>query len=275
MRINTNIASIQAQTSLSKVTRDTDESYAKLSSGKRINKAADDAAGLAISEKINAEVRSSRQANRNANDGVSLVQVAEGGLSEASSILTRMRELAIQAANDTLGEGERYNLSLENEALKSELDRISRSTSFNGRKLLDGSGSQLDFQVGTGGHSFDDQVSYRPDAVNARLDNLGVASVTVTTKESAQSSLSQIDSAINKISSQRSILGSIQNRLVSSSNNLMIYTQNMDASNSRIRDLDYADETAKQARNTIVGQAGTAVLAQANLSGQSAIKLVE
>jgi flagellin len=275
MRINTNIASIQAQTSLSKVTRDTDESYAKLSSGKRINKAADDAAGLAISEKINAEVRSSRQANRNANDGVSLVQVAEGGLSEASSILTRMRELAIQAANDTLGEGERYNLSLENEALKSELDRISRSTSFNGRKLLDGSGSQLDFQVGTGGHSFDDQVSYRPDSVNARLDNLGVASVTVTTKESAQSSLSQIDSAINKISSQRSILGSIQNRLVSSSNNLMIYTQNMDASNSRIRDLDYADETAKQARNTIVGQAGTAVLAQANLSGQSAIKLVE
>lgn len=273
-RINTNISAIQAQTPLSKVSREIEESTAKLSSGERITRAADDAAGLAISEKLKAEIRSSKQANRNANDGISLIQTAEGGLNESSSILTRMRELAIQAASDTLTDADRSKSSLEYQALKSELDRISKTTEFNGTKLLNGSGPTLDFQVGVGSNNFEDQISYKTSQMNSGLEALGVGSSIISSKSGAQQSLSQIDSAINKISGQRSILGSLQNRLSSSSNNLYVYTENMSASNSRIRDVDFAEETAKQARNTIISSAGTAVLAQANTSGQGALKLL-
>lgn len=274
LRINTNISAIQAQTPLSKVSREIEESTAKLSSGERITRAADDAAGLAISEKLKAEIRSSKQANRNANDGISLIQTAEGGLNESSSILTRMRELAIQAASDTLTDADRSKSSLEYQALKSELDRISKTTEFNGTKLLNGSGPTLDFQVGVGSNNFEDQISYKTSQMNSGLEALGVGSSIISSKSGAQQSLSQIDSAINKISGQRSILGSLQNRLSSSSNNLYVYTENMSASNSRIRDVDFAEETAKQARNTIISSAGTAVLAQANTSGQGALKLL-
>ena len=273
-RINTNISSLMAQTPLNKVSREMEESYAKLSSGQRITKAADDAAGLAISEKLKAEIRSSHQANRNANDGISLVQTAEGGLNETSSILTRMRELAIQAASDTLGDSDRSKTSMEYQQLKSELDRISQTTEFNGRKLLNGQGPKLDFQVGVGSNNTEDQISYNTSGLNSGVDSLGVSSAVITSKWSAQESLSKIDSALNKVSGQRSVLGSLQNRLTSSSNNLMVYSENMSATNSRIRDVDFADETAKQAKNSIVSSAGTAVLAQANMSGQAALKLL-
>lgn len=274
-RINTNMSSLSAQTPLKKVARESEESFAKLSSGERITKAADDAAGLAISEKIKAEIRSSKQANRNANDGISMVQTAEGGLSETSSILTRMRELAVQSATDTLGEPERAKLSIEYTGMKEELERISQGTEYNGRKLLNGEGSKLSFQVGVGSNTDDDHIGYNSSDVNSGLDALGITSSAIGSKFLAQDSLKQIDRAVDKISGHRSLLGSIQNRLSTSSNNLQVYSENMSAANSRIRDTDYAEESAKAARNSILGQAGTAVLAQANVSGKGATKLLE
>jgi len=274
LRINTNVSSIHAQGQTRKSSRETEESFGKMSSGLRINKAADDAAGLAISEKFKAEVRSARQANRNANDGLSLIQVAEGGLNESSGILTRMRELAIQSASDTMGDSDRVNSSFEYENLKLELERIARGTEFNGRKLLDGSGVRLDFQVGVGDDSADDHISFDSKQMNSGADSLGVAQASIRSKWSAQESLSRLDNAINQVSTHRSTLGSIQNRLLSSSNNLNIYTENMSQANSRIRDLDYAVESTVHAKNVITNQASTAVLAQANVSGQVALKLL-
>lgn len=274
-RINTNIPSIQSQNSLSKVTRETSDNYSKLSSGQRITKAADDAAGLAISEKLKAEIRSSKQANRNANDGLSLVQVAEGGLSESSNILTRMRELSMQAASDTVADSDRDKSNMEYEQLKMELERISQTTEFNGKKLLNGSGPQLDFHVGVGDNSSDDRVSYNSKGLNAGSQSLGVSNVSISSKISAQEGLASLDNAINTLSAQRATVGSLQNRLISSSNNLGIYHENMSAANNRIRDVDYAEESATKARNSILNDANTAVLAQANTTGQGALKLLD
>ena len=273
-RINTNVASLTAQNSLNKVGKETQESFSKLSSGSRIAKAADDAAGLAISEKMKAEIRSAKQADRNANDGISLIQVAEGGLNETSSILTRMRELSIQSASDTVGDVERGMSNLEYQQLKQEIERISQVTEFNGKKLLDGEGEKLEFQIGTNGDEFKDRIAFDPSNVNAGLSSLGVQGLDVGTKEGAQDALGSLDAAIEKVSGSRAVLGSIQNRLVSTSNNLQTYSENMSAANSRIRDTDYAEESAKQARNSIISAAGSSVLAQANMSGQNALKLV-
>lgn len=273
-RINTNVASLQAQNSVGKVNRETQESFAKLSSGSRITKSADDAAGLAISEKLKTEIRSAQQANRNANDGISMVQVAEGGLNETSNILTRMRELAIQSSSDTVGDVERGMTDLEYQQLKSEMERISQVTQFNGKTLLNGQGEKQEFQIGTGADEFKDRIGFDPSALNSGVEALGVSSLAVNSKEGAQDSLASIDSAIEKVSGQRAVLGALQNRLTSTSNNLQTYTENMSAANSRIRDVDYAEETAKQARNSIIGSAGTSVLAQANMNGQSALKLI-
>lgn len=273
-RINTNVASVQAQNSLSKVNRESQDSFSKLSSGSRITKAADDAAGLAISEKLKAEIRSAQQANRNANDAVSLVQVAEGGLNETSNILVRMRELAIQSSSDTVGDSERGMANLEYQELKQEMDRISQVTEFNGKKLLDGSGDRLEFQVGTGADEFKDRIGLDPATLNSSISSMGVEGVDITSKSSAQGSLQALDAAVEKISGQRAVLGSLQNRLTSTSNNLQTYAENMSSANSRIRDVDYAEETAKQARNSILTSAGTSVLAQANMSSQNALKLI-
>lgn len=273
-RVNTNTSSMHAQTTLKTVNRETEESFSKLSSGQRITKAADDAAGLAISEKLKAHVRSSQQANRNANDGISLVQTAEGGLNETSSLLSRMKELAIQAATDTLGDKERSLVQMEYEGLKSELERISKNTEFNGRKLLDGSGANLDFQVGVGAIGKEDYISYNSGALDSGMDSLGVGQARVATKADAQKSITLIEGAINKVSSHRSTLGSIQNRLLTSSNNLMLYNENMNAANSRIRDVDFAIETANLAKNSILNDAGSAVLTQANNDPKTALKLL-
>lgn len=273
-RINTNIASLQAQNSLGKVNKEAQESFAKLSSGSRITKAADDAAGLAISEKLKSEIRSAQQANRNANDGISMVQVAEGGLNETSNILTRMRELAMQAASDTVGDTERQMTNLEYQQLKSEMERISQVTQFNGRSLLNGQGGKVEFQIGTNADEFKDRIAFEPGQLNSGIEALGVDSLEVSSKEGAQESLAQLDAAIERVSGQRAVLGALQNRLTSTSNNLQTYTENMSAANSRIRDVDYADETAKQVRNQILTAAGTSVLAQANVNGQNALKLI-
>ena len=273
-RINTNISSIAAQRSLSVNNRESENNLAKLSSGTRITKAADDAAGLAISEKMKSGIRSMKQADRNANDGISMVQIAEGGLNEVSSILTRMRELAVQTASDTVGDVERDMTNMEYQNLKLELDRISQVTEFNGKKLLDGTGGQYDFQVGINNDAFQDRISYDAGRVNAGLDGLGVSELDVSTKTGSQESLSSLDKAIETVSGQRAFLGAIQNRLVSTSNNLQISVENLSAANSRIRDVDYADATATKAKNDILNSAGTSVLAQANMSGQNALKLI-
>jgi flagellin len=273
-RINTNVSSIAAQRSLSINNRETESTLNKLSSGSRITKASDDAAGLAISEKMKANIRSTKQADRNANDGISMIQTAEGGLNEVSSILTRMRELAIQTSSDTVGDVERGMTNMEYQNLKLELDRISQVTEFNGKKLLNGEGDKYDFQVGVNNDAFQDRISYDAGHVNSKISSLGVDELEVSTKEGSQSSLSAIDSAIEKVSGQRAYLGAIQNRLVSTSNNLQVSAENMSAANSRIRDVDYAEATATKAKNDILGAAGTSVLAQANMSSQNALKLI-
>lgn len=273
-RINTNVSSIAAQRSLSINNRETESTLNKLSSGSRITKASDDAAGLAISEKMKANIRSTRQADRNANDGISMIQTAEGGLNEVSSILTRMRELAIQTSSDTVGDVERGMTNMEYQNLKLELERISQVTEFNGKKLLNGEGKQYDFQVGVNNDAFQDRISYDAGVVNSRVDSLGVDELEVSTKEGSQSSLSALDQAIEKVSGHRAYLGAIQNRLVSTSNNLQVNAENMSAANSRIRDVDYAEATATKAKNDILGAAGTSVLAQANMSSQNALKLI-
>lgn len=274
MRINTNIGAMQAQRAMTTVNRESEESFAKLSSGERITKAADDAAGLAISEKMKANIRSSKMASRNANDGISMVQVAEGGLNESTSILTRMRELAVQAATDTVADSERSMIQMEFQGMKMELERIARGTSFNGKKLLDGSGSKMDFQIGVAGAGENDKISYNTGGFNATISALGVGSVDVLSKSAAQQSLGVLDQAFDKIANQRSSLGSIQNRLLSSSNNLGYYTENMSASNSRIRDVDVASESSKLARNSTVTQAAVAVGAQANTTPEAALRLL-
>lgn len=273
-RINTNVSSLAAQRSLSANNRASENTLAKLSSGSRITKAADDAAGLAISEKLKAKVTSTNQANRNANDGISMVQTAEGGLDEISSMLTRLRELSVQAASDTVGDSERAFSDMEYQNLKQEIERISQVTEFNGTKLLMGQGDKLDFQIGVNNDGFQDRISYDTQATNASISSLGVDSISVLSKEGAQSSLSTIDSAIEKVSGQRAALGAIQNRLISTSNNLQVTSENLSAANSRIRDVDYAQATAQNAKNNILGQAGTAVLAQANQQGQNALRLI-
>ncbi len=273
-RINTNVSSIAAQRALTKSNRESENTLAKMSSGTRITKSADDAAGLAISEKLKARIRSNSQANRNANDGISMVQTAEGGLDEVSNILTRLRELSIQAASDTVGDVERGFTDMEYQNLKQEVERIASVTEFNGIKLLSGEGGQMDFQIGVNNDDFQDRLSYDTSMQNAKLDSLGITDITVAHKEGAQTSLETIDSAIEKVSGQRAALGAIQNRLISTSNNLQITNENLSAANSRIRDVDYAEVSAANAKNNILNQAGTSVLAQANAQGQNALRLV-
>lgn len=274
LRINTNVASIAAQRALKVSTRDGEETMSKLASGSRINKAADDAAGLAISEKLKSHIRSSVQANRNANDGISMIQVAEGSFNEISGILTRLRELAIQSASDTVGADERRFSNMEYQNLIQEVQRISESTEFNGRKLLDGSGDKYEFQIGIMNNEFQDRISYDATKTNGTVDGLGIEGISVESKNEAQNSLGRIDQAILKVSENRAELGALQNRLVSTSTNLESMQENLSAANSRIRDLDFAQGAAANAKNQILSAAGTSVLAQANASGQNALKLI-
>ncbi len=273
-RINTNVSSISAQRSLNVNSRNSQDTLSKMSSGSRINKASDDAAGLAISEKLKAQIKSTNQASRNANDGISMVQTAEGGLDEVSNMLTRLRELSIQASSDTVGDTERGFTNMEYQSLKQEIERISQVTEFNGTKLLAGEGDKLDFQIGVNNDDFQDRISYDTQMTNASADSLGVGDLSVASKEGAQSSLQSIDSAIEKVSGQRASLGAIQNRLISTNNNLETTTENLSAANSRIRDVDYAKVSAENAKNNILSQAGTSVLAQANAQGQNALRLI-
>lgn len=251
-----------------------DRNLEKLSSGYRINRAGDDAAGLAISENLKAQIRGLKQAQRNAQDGVSLVQVAEGSLNEISGILIRLRELSVQAASDTIGPVERQFLNVEYDQLVSEIDRIAEGTEFNGTQLLCGTGSVLDFQVGTRNDPNIDRLSFDASKADANSAALGVNLTSVADKASAQNTLSAIDHAIVSVSAMRADFGAIQNRLQSTISNIAVGVENMAAANSRIRDADIAEETAEFTKNNILLQAGTSVLSQANQSANTALSLL-
>ncbi|MBX9767446.1 MAG: flagellin FliC [Bdellovibrionales bacterium] len=275
LRVNTNVAALNAQRQLMGTKLRLDKSFEKLASGYRINRAGDDAAGLAISENLKAQVRGLKQASRNAQDGISLVQVAEGGLSEVSSILIRLRELAVQSASDTIGPVERQFLNVEYDQLVSEVDRIADGTEFNGNSLLNGQGSILDFQVGTRNDPSIDRISFDGSKADSNAAALGVNLTSVADKASAQNSLSAIDNAIVAVSAMRADFGAIQNRLQSTINNIAVSTENLSAANSRIRDVDVAEESAELMRNNVLLQAGTSVLAQANQSTAAALSLLK
>ncbi len=273
LRINTNIASQEVQRNLRASNASQEAEFSKLSSGKRITKSADDAAGLAIAKKLEAETKGLRVASRNANDAISMVQVAEGGLNETSNILTRLRELSIQAGSDTVGEAERGYLSLEYEQLVQEADRISKTTQFNGRQLLHGEGETLQFQVGAfSGEA--NRIELDSSSTDASAENLGIMGTNVRDKAEAIDNLERIDTAINKVSAFRANFGSIQSRLQSTINNLDVAVVNQESARSRIEDVDVADSTAKLASAQIKNAAGTATLAQANQLGNSALRLI-
>ena len=274
LRINTNVSSLIAQRNLSHTNRRLSANLGRLSSGERITRASDDAAGLAISENLKAEIRGLGQAKRNAGDAVSLIQTAEGGLSEVSNIVIRLRELAVQAASDTVGDTERGFTDIEFQQLKEEVNRISKGAEFNGIKLLDGTGGMLDFQIGTGNNAELDRLRYNTSANDATLGSLGILAETVSTKEGAQGTLKRLDDALVHINGVRAGLGATQNRLQSAINNLGVSDENLSAANSRIRDVDVAAETATLTRNNILMQAGVSVLSQANQFPNMALKLL-
>jgi flagellin len=274
LRIATNVASLNTQKNLMGIKLNLDRSFERLSSGNRINRASDDAAGLAISENLKALIRGYRQADRNANDGISLVQVAEGSLNEVSSMLIRLRELAVQASSDTVGDTERKFTDVEYQQLKSEIQRITESTSFNGYDLLNGTGGVIDIQVGVKNNPFQDRISFNASAANSSLEALGLSVETVATKEAAQMSLDVVDNALTSVNAIRANFGALQNRLVSTSQNLKVADENYSAANSRIRDADIAAETTELTRNNILQQAAVSVLSQTNSSQQLALKLL-
>lgn len=274
MRVSTNIAAVNAQRNLSGSQMNIQSSLEKLASGSRINKAADDAAGLAISENLKAQIRSTRQANRNANDGISMVQTAEGGLNEIGNIIVRMRELGIQAASDTVSDVERGFVDKEIQQLKSELQRIASVTTWGKTKLLDGTTPTFDFQVGIFNSEIEDRISFDAATNVATLDALGLAGLDYSQKQGAQEALAALDAAQENVNGMRSNLGALQNRLLSTVNNLGVFEENMSAANSRIRDTDMANASAELTRNTIMLQASTSALAQANTSNNVALNLI-
>lgn len=302
LRIRTNISSINAQRRLKDSTMALQSAAEKMASGKRINKAADDAAGLAIASKLNADIRSLNQARRNASDGISLVQTAEGGLVETSSMLTRLRELAIQAASDTVGAQERSFLNKEFVALKNEIDRLASTSEFNGTRLLVGNADladdianpkgtfPLEIQVGKDYFLESDSKS-APNPINViRIDleklnafthgegslniGKGTEGAQVDDKESAQRSIASLDNALTQVNDYRSYLGSIQNRLQATVSNLGVGIENITAAKSRIEDTDFAKQTAEFSSQNILQQAGSSVLAQANTMPQIALNLI-
>ena len=273
LTVNSNLASLNAQRNLRRTEHTLSTAMTRLSSGLRINSAADDAAGLAISEKLRAQVRGLAQAQRNANDGISLIQTAEGALNESSDMLIRIRELAVQASNGTLGTSERNAINDEFTALKAEIDRIASVTEFNGQKLIDGSLSTgLTFQVGLNDNS-NDQITISVTSSVATALGL-TAGMTLSTSTGAQNALAVVDTAISRVSTRRGDLGAIQNRLYSTINNLAATHENLSAANSRIRDTDVAAESAALMRGQILMQSGIAVLAQANQLPSLALSLL-
>jgi flagellin len=272
----TNVSSLNAQRNLTSTQAALASSVGRLSSGMRINSAADDAAGLGISENLKANIRSLAQAQRNANDGISLTQVAEGSMNDMQGIVSRMRELAVQSANSTLGDTERGYIQTEFTELRSEINRISAVTDFNGQKLLDGSASTgLTFQIGIQ-NTANDRLAMSITKLTASTlgSTLTIASATLASSGGAQAALATFDKAIQQLSQARAKVGATQNRMTVTVSNLAVAQENLTAANSRIRDVDVAQESANLTKSQILSQAGLAVLAQANQLPQSALSLL-
>lgn len=291
LRIRTNVASLVAQRRMGQTTDSMKESMAKLSSGYRINKSADDAAGLAISENMRGKIRSMKQATRNANDAISMVQVAEGGMNEVSNILIRLKELATQAASDSIGDTERSFTNKEYVQLVDEIERISKTTEFNGYKVLQGADgndgvNELSFHVGSG-----DGTIANTDTIEINIDDIKIDPAEDLNlgrdaeigpmeadgdfeRTTAAEKITNIDNAITNLASKRATLGAKQNRLISTVNNLGIQIENMSAANSRIRDVDFAEETANFTQQRILQQGGASVLTSANQMPEIALSLL-
>ncbi len=274
LRINTNTAALNAQFQLRNTNKGVAKAMEKLSSGSRINKSADDSAGLAISENMRASIRGLKQADRNAQDGVSLTQVAEGGLNEIAGILLRLRELGIQASSDTVSDSQRTLIGREYNQMLSEIDRIASATEYNGTKLLLGVGNKIDFQINTKNSDLVDRISFDPAQADMTTTSLGVEQTSVNDKISAQESLNQIDQAISSVSDLRATFGSIQSRLNTATENIMSNLEGLSAANSRIKDTDIAEESSEMAKKNMMLQAGTSVLAQANQQPGQALSLL-
>ncbi len=273
LRVNTNIASLNAQRNLATTTESLQGNFRRLSTGLRIATAADDAAGLAISERFRAQIRSTNQAVRNALDGISMTQTGEGALNEVSNILIRLRELSMQSANGTVSGADMDTLNREFQDLVGEIDRIAASTSFNGVNLLDGTGSTISFQVGIGSTAGVDTIDVSTS--NALSTTLGLATLSIDAGGNPGAALAGIDQAINAVSQIRGTFGAVQNRLATTISNLRIQAENQSASESRIRDIDVAFETANLTKNSILQQASISILAQANAQPQSALQLLQ
>ncbi|MEE9391613.1 MAG: flagellin [Planctomycetota bacterium] len=273
LRIQTNIASLNAQRHLSNATKQLGDSFRRLSTGLRIASAADDAAGLAISERLRSRIRSIQQAERNANDGISLTQTAEGALDEVNNILVRMRELSIQASNGTLGTEDQNTLDQEFQQIISEIERIGQATEFSGFKLFDGSNATVSLHIGAGTTSGVDTLDVTLSAIGS--SNLGLDVISIGSGSDTTAAITAIDSAIDSISQLRGDFGATQNRLESTISQLKINAENLSAAESRIRDVDIASETANLTRAQILQQAAITILAQANVQPQAALTLLQ
>lgn len=284
MRINHNISAMVTQGSLFKVNRDMSQSLEKLSTGLRINRASDDAAGLAISERLRTQVRGANQAQRNAMDGVAALNIAEGAANEISDILQRMRELAIQSSNDTLTSTERAYTNQEFAALIDEIDRIADVTNYNRMKLLSGATGATRFGAGTAGSALwiDANSTTGTDSITVTIDTLttatgsgiGVSTLNLSSQTGAASAISTLDSAIGSVNTMRASIGAYVNRLEHAVNNLIVSETNQAAAESQIRDADFAHETSRFTRNQILSQSATAMLSQANMVPSSVLSLI-
>lgn len=274
LQINTNEVSLAAQRNLEVTDRRYKGTVQRLASGSRIVQASDDPAGLAISDSLEATIRSMGAATRNAQDGVSLIQVYEGGTNEINNMLVRMRELAIQSASDTIGERERGMLDNEVQQIKQEIDRLASSTKFNGQELLSGNAVDLEFQVGPNNDAEVDRIRFNPGDTNLKTDALGVGNFTVSDRDEARSGLESIDEALLRLNEIRARVGASQGRLQTTISAQQIYAENLMAAKSRIKDADLAKETANLTKDSILRQAGVAVLGQANQTPALALSLL-
>lgn len=273
LTVNTNIASINAYNNLSKSTAAMQKTFSRISSGLRITSAADDAAGLAVSENLDAEGRSVEAAKRNVNDGIGVVQVAEGATGEVGNIIKRMRELAVQASSETLGTDERAYVNDEFEQLSAEVGRIASTTNFNGVALTDGADTTLDVQVGINGTANDRLTISLGDLTTSAL-GIDTGSIDLSTAAGAQAALTDLDDALETVNGYRSSYGAMQNRLEASLSSLSTYGENVSAAKSRILDADFAKESAEMSKLQVMQQAGIAVLGQANGIAGSALRLI-
>ena len=272
LNINHNSAAANARNNVARTTRSLSESFSRISSGLRINSAADDAAGLAMSENMDAQTRSLRQAQRNTHDGISVIQTAEGATTEVSNMLKRMRELAVQSASETLASSERSYAQDEYSELATEIERIADVTEFNGVNIGNNS-NKINVQVGID-NTANDRIQIQLGDLNLAALGIATGSVDITNQTKAGTALTKLDTALNSVNSYRSDYGAVQNRLESALNNLETYTENLASATSNIRDADFAHETAELSKFQIMQQAGIAVLGQANGLNSGALRLI-